>query len=209
MASVANDNYTNYNFTDTLKTGKMTANSTPSSGLNFSGSEWSAFGGSVAGLVSSALGIAATSMDIEAANEVLVDNLESRGEAVSVSQQNRSRQAEDLAKITSNQMSSIAYNQMVEEASATAKGAETGGYGSSDEATIAQTETNANFKRAKVQEDYRTRSTSSLMQSAAELMSFENVQESLLSQQLDPMNAALRVASSGSSSYASGMKLFS
>jgi len=183
---------------------------TPSkSGLTFSGDEWSAFGGSVAGLVSGALGMKATGLDIEAANETLMTNLESRSESMAFSQQVRSQQAEDLAKVTSNQMSSVAYNQMVEEASAKARGAESGGVGASSEEAIAQTEINANFQKAKIQEDYQTRSTSMLLKSTAELMSFENMQESMLSKQLDPMNAALKVASSGMSGYASGQRLFS
>ena len=183
------------------------AGKTPSK--DWTGADYALVGASVSGLVSGALGIKTTQLDIDAANEVLMDNLESRGESMAFSQNVRSQQAKDLAKATSNQMSSVAYNQMVEEASAKAIGAERGGMGASSEEAIAQTEINANFQRAKVQEDYRTRSTSMLLQSTAELLSFENMQESLLSQQLDPMNAALRVASAGMSGYASGQRLFS
>ncbi len=179
------------------------------SGGGFSGAEWASFGGSVTGLVSGALGMKSTSLDIEAANEVLMTNLESRGESMAFSQSVRSQQAKDLAKVTSNQMSAVAYNQMVEEATAKAVGAESGSTGASEEEKIAQTEVNANFQMAKVQEDYRTRSASMLLQSSAELMSFENMQESMLSQQLDPMNAALKVASAGMSGFASGQRLFS
>ena len=180
-----------------------------SSGLTFSGDEWSSFGGSVAGLVSGALGIKSTQLDIDAANEALMTNLESQGESMAFSQQLRSQQAKDIAKVTSNQMSSVAYNQMVEEASAKARGAESGAVGASSEEAIAQVEVNANFQKAKIQEDYKTRSTSALIQSTGALLSFENMQESMLSKQLDPMNAALKVAASGMSGYASGQKLFS
>ncbi len=186
----------------------MTPNKTSNTTLGFTGDEWSSFGGSSAGLITGALGMVSTGMDIEAANEALGRNLESEAESLSFSQQVRSEQAKDIVKITSNQMSSVAYNQMIEEASAKARGAESGSTTASKE-TIAQTEINANFQKAKIQEDYKTQSVSMLLQSTAELMSFENMQESMLSQQLDPMNAALKVASSGMSGYASGQKLFS
>ncbi len=157
------------------------------------------------GLITGALGMIAMSDDIDRANEALMINMESNTESLLWNQQIRGQQLEDMAAVASDNMSMIGFEQMVAESTAKAKAAEGG---QDPEIAIQQSMVNENFRKAQVQKEYRTSASSLLLQGTAELMSFENQQESMLSNQLDPMNAAMKVASTGMSSSSSGMRLF-
>ncbi len=159
------------------------------------------------GLITGLLGMKTTSMDIDRSNEALMRNLESSAESLSWEQQIRSQQMEDMAVVAGSNMSMIGFEQMVEQSSAEAKAAESGSTTVSEEQT-AQTYINRNFRESQVQKEYETATRSTMLQGAASLMSFENMQESMLSNQLDPMNAAMKVASAGMSGQSSGMRLF-
>ena len=167
---------------------------------------YAALGGSVAGLVTGALSIKATKEDVKNRNEAISINMESEGEALAFKQQQTSDNLKILSRAVGHQMTKIGYEQMVLEGKMKAQGAESGSTTMTDE-LVQETMTQASFAKADISLAYENTAISTLRQSQADLMSYENRLESLMSQMQSPESVGLQTASAGMSGIGYGISI--
>ncbi len=163
-----------------------------------------ALAGSITGLVTGALGMMSVGSDIEQANEALMTNMESEGESIAFRQSVRASQLSQLSEALGEDLTEIGLETLKLESTARAEGAESGSTNMSEDKAMAVA-MDATFEKAKRVKEHEIDLVNVLTAGEADLLSYENRIESMLSTQLTAEQAGLRTASAGMSGMNSGM----
>ncbi len=200
MADVINGNYENYNFIDTLETGKMTSKDSVWGNSAAAGAMIA--GGALAGL----LGVTATLADQERQHDVVMHNIAAESDALAMNLNNQERLLKDIDNTLGMALTYDGLETMKLESNAKARGAESGSTTMSSD--LAADELMAStFRQSEIVREGKMATSNAMSDIQTSIFNSNQRIEQMVFNQPSPLQAGLQTLGAFTNTASQGMSL--
>ena len=198
--SIPNNNYEDYDYLETLKSGEMTPNASASSGA---GLNYGSMARSMSTAITTTIGVVGALEDLEAENQATKDSMTSVVESSKFKQNQQAQQVKDLERITGDKLTASGLEELKAESRLKAGQAETGGTASAD--VTSTTGMNKLHRDAVIKREGEVAVNNAMSSMVSTRLNLDNQLTAMASRTQSPLKGFLGTMNAGISGFNTGI----